>query len=692
MIEEAPTGAVTLDEALAHGIAFTRAARVNLTAHADTASTAWLRGCDVGTGTRLGLGLAALAWRELRDPDRRRTCEALIDIPSAAPVVALKLTHERRRAMEALGPTHPPVEHDEAMVFALEIEGDDPEWPRAVVHWVHAGSAQHEVAAVWTSGADASAERPLVVGMRWDEPGGGEGAVGAMRWPAPGETGGREERAALDIAARSHGEWMRATLVPTIVHRAMQAWAGARARAEADGPAPARGGFRRSAGAVLLGRGARGAKRRKQQWREARARMRNAPPLESAPCPQTTHERADALPREPGTGLDAMLMAAARLQDQMSYGGRQAAQIWSDAWWHRAEGGMISWRALGAVDAAPDEAGIIMRSGDLHQMMGAPCQRALRCASEIGFKILDQTGRTALVRSTVRGEVHGIKVPERLWRAIGEAGPHPEPAEVHAEDRCWYVEIERPEPDEPRALALWTAPGDTGERSATGLAIWTAPAPATPQAPMIAAWREDAHTGRWGGTWAWLEGGGKAPLAPGTPSYALHRRRDLEQAMDRRMDKVFASGGTLDRTIAAITEHLTRGSGAALALAPEPQFNPAAARESAAGEPAGEPTALEASIFILVRAPDPLRAAQAHEAGEGASRAGASRGPLAERQYVVGHYKRQRCGPGGRLRRLMCIEGYWRGPEPGDAHVGLEELAAHEGAKTERGAGTEAGR
>ena len=403
MIEEAPTGAVTLDEALAHGIAFTRAARVNLTAHADTASTAWLRGCDLGTGTRLGLGLAALAWRELRDPDRRRTCEALIDIPSTAPVVALKLTHERRQAMEALGPTHPPVERDEAMVFALEIEGADPEWPQAVAHWVHAGSAQHEVAAVWTTGAHASAERPLVVGMRWDEPGGGEAAAGAMRWPAPGETGGREERSVLDIAARSHHEWMRTTLVPTIVHRAMQAWAGARARAEADGPAPARGGFRRSAGGALLGRGARGAKRRKQQWREARARMRNAPPLESAPCPQTTHERADALPREPGTGLDAMLTAAARLQDQMGYGGKHAAQIWSDAWWHRAEGGMISWRALGAMDTTPDSAGIIMRSGDLHEMMGAPCQRALRERDRVQDPRPDRAHRARAQRRRRRG-------------------------------------------------------------------------------------------------------------------------------------------------------------------------------------------------------------------------------------------------------------------------------------------------
>ena len=131
------------------------------------------------------------------------------------------------------------------------------------------------------------------------------------------------------------------------------------------------------------------------------------------------------------------------------------------------------------------------------------------------------------------------------------------------------------------------------------------------------------------------------------------------------------------RVYNAISEHLTRGTIEPLSLVPR-AFDPSRAARPAGGEgtkPAHRaPTATPDSIFQLIRAPDPIVADPRERTGTGTGRNGHE---LTERHYVKAHYKRQAYGPGQSLRQVICVEGYWRGPEPDDGYVPLERLADH---------------
>ena len=131
---------------------------------------------------------------------------------------------------------------------------------------------------------------------------------------------------------------------------------------------------------------------------------------------------------EPATGLDALLVSAARATDSLGHGGGEAARVWSNAWWHRAEQGLVTWHtcSLMAEHTELVDGRYAMLGGDLGETLERPCAQAIRCATEFGWKVLTATGRAPLIHAQAPGTVYGLRVPERLWRAIGEAGPHPE--------------------------------------------------------------------------------------------------------------------------------------------------------------------------------------------------------------------------------------------------------------------------
>ena len=294
---------------------------------------------------------------------------------------------------------------------------------------------------------------------------------------------------------------------------------------------------------------------------------------------------------------------------------------------------------------------------------------------ELGWKVLTQTRRHAVIQYRAPGTVYGLKVPDKLWRAISEAGPHPQPSDVHADGAWWYVEIEAPGPGEPRAVGLWNQTDANGETLKTGIGIWTNGPDASPETPVLVAWRIEPGDPRPGGSWAVIGRDGTTPIAPGTISYQFHRSGDRDREMEERSYVLFGGEHPLvDRVRAAITEHLVRGKSEPLQLAPGP-LRPARTNGGDTGDDAPEAAGSE-SVFVLVRAPEPVRSsadpggADPRERG----RDGLDR-PLGERHYVNAHYKRQAHGPGSQLRKIICVEGYWRGPEPGDDEIMLTRMA-----------------
>ena len=74
--------------------------------------------------------------------------------------------------------------------------------------------------------------------------------------------------------------------------------------------------------------------------------------------------------------------------------------------------------------------------------------------------MLAQTGRNHVAHAPDERTLCALEVPARLWRALAEAGPCPQPpAPPELTDRWWLVEIEHPADDEPNAVALWKADG-----------------------------------------------------------------------------------------------------------------------------------------------------------------------------------------------------------------------------------------
>ena len=74
--------------------------------------------------------------------------------------------------------------------------------------------------------------------------------------------------------------------------------------------------------------------------------------------------------------------------------------------------------------------------------------------------MLVQTGRNRAARAPDARTLCALEIPTRLWRALGEAGPCPEPpAPLDLTERWWLVEIEHQGDDEPNALALWEEDG-----------------------------------------------------------------------------------------------------------------------------------------------------------------------------------------------------------------------------------------
>ena len=674
-----PAQRTCLHENLAQGIATLR--YLDFAAHTRETEADVARGRDIGMlsqtkvheGMRGVLALAAIAWRELGGVPAEEPLAALIDMPCDDPLVAIRVPERMSAVFADDQPTIGPLGREDHRIWYVEIESQSTELPNAIVEWTTGDSPANmriHTAAIWTEGRNASPTRPLVhCSQRAAET--TKFTVGAMR--LFDGTEGEWRKDDESEAAEGRHETVQRTAVARIAHHAIEAWLQAEARGRATP-----GGFDTRAGHRTVGKGATKAKERAREWRDAAKWLRRRGVLEAPACPAPIRERARTLPRDPDTGLDAVLLAAARTTDTTA-GGPNSVELWSDDWWQRAEQGLLQWQMT--TPMAPPGRVINDRfmelSGEIEDILQRPSARAVRCMNELGWKILTATKRSAVIHSGAKGTVYGLKIPPRLWRAVAEAGAHPAPIDLLADDAWWYVEIEEPTDGEPRGVGLWVHRDPDGTPTDTGVAIWTAPAPASPTAPFIVGWRIARETGRLQGSWALAHEDGRPPLAPGIAKYKEYHRDPAAEAMAERCMAMITgtSNSVLDRVEAAISEHLTRGTSTPLSLDPGPLREANRARWDPTNP---EPRPDErASVFRLVRAPDPMRTDEADDGKPGGKRTDAdgARGTLQERQYVSAHWKRQAHGPAGRLRRTIIIEGYWRGPEPDDEHIALTRMA-----------------
>ena len=135
---------------------------------------------------------------------------------------------------------------------------------------------------------------------------------------------------------------------------------------------------------------------------------------------------------------------------------------WRDGWAGYAELGAVAWAAIDDLDRRIDSDTWSAMEAALRQgaLTGQSAHPALKATSALVRKMLVQTGRSHVARATDERTLCALEVPTRLWRALREAGPCPEPpTPPDLTDRWWLVEIENPADDEPNAIALWEEDG-----------------------------------------------------------------------------------------------------------------------------------------------------------------------------------------------------------------------------------------
>ena len=99
-----------------------------------------------------------------------------------------------------------------------------------------------------------------------------------------------------------------------------------------------------------------------------------------------------------------------------------------------------------------------LKQGSLAEQSAHP---VLAATSALVRKMLVQSGRHHVARTPDDRTLCALEIPVRLWRALREAGPCPEPPAVpDLADRWWLIEIEEPAGDEPNLVALWEADGE----------------------------------------------------------------------------------------------------------------------------------------------------------------------------------------------------------------------------------------
>ena len=578
--------------------------------------------------------LGAILWHAMGGAEEAPELGPWMGPPHTDPIVAL--TIGRKRLAEYAVPE--PIDRSFAFpgerVWLVEIERARGDVPAGIAVWRSRGAGgewRTRCACVWTCGRIGSTSHPLVIGAQWESDGSEAQAASCVvgpSWEAATRAAKDASRAAVLVRRRNA---IGPQMMARIVIPAALAWRDQH------------GGAARPAGRFAAPDRARTG-HRPRTVHPVRAPARPPPPpwLGAAP------ERA----------AEAIVLRAAG--EGWRVGASCPVAQWRDGWAGYAEMGAVAWHAIGDLHRQIDADTWVAMERALLEDRLAPdsAHPALEATSALIRKMLGQTGRGHVARASVDRTLCALEVPSRLWRALREAGPCPEPAAPPELDRRWWlVEIEQPADDEPNALALWEE--DEAEVSLAAFLDIDAGG-GVPFVTMV--------------SWRTAPDGERSRAGVAVLKYPVHvddpASPESQGGAKLVIDTLAAPGtGLVARAKTAIALHLAH-DGEAPPLGP---YRASTAGTGPARQGAGATRRSFTTLFALKRAPEPERG-EDHATGPGGHRRGGA-GPLLARQSVAPHWKRQAYGPRHSRRRWIVIEGYERGPAPGDDQIEVTRLA-----------------
>ena len=593
-------------------------------------------------GQRSIAELGAILWHAMDGPRAAPELEPWMAPPHTDPVVALALSRRRLAEYADAEAIDRSCAFPGDRVWLVEIERPKGDVPGAIAVWRSPGPGpdgdwRTRCACVWTHGRIGTVTHPLVIGTLWDAGGGNAVAAACVIGPswddATRPTAGGESAAVLARRRNAIGKQM----MTRIVIPAALAWLDRH------------GGAARPAGRFGAG-DARPPSDRARRGHSPRTLV-PVPAVARTPPPPW-------LGAAPERAVEAIVLRAAG--EGWRVGASCPVRAWRDGWAGYAEMGAVAWHAIADPKAQADADTWLameraLREDDLEAHSAHP---ALAATSALVRKILEQTGRSHIARAPDERTLCALETPARLWRALREAGPCPEPATPpDLTDRWWLVEIEHPADDEPNAIALWE---EDGAEVALAAFLDVDEASRTPFVTIV--------------SWRTRRDGERSQAGVAVLKYPVHiddPASSESQASTRHVIDTLAApdAGSVARAKTAISLHLANGG----QTAPLGPYRESTAATGSPGEAALERHGSFTALFALKHAPEPKRGENRTTAKAG-HRAG-GRGPRLARHEVGAHWKRQAYGPGHSRRRWIVIEPYERGPAPEDDQIVVTRLA-----------------
>ena len=597
-------------------------------------------------GQRSVAELGAMLWHALGGGQEAPELAPWIIPPHTDPIIALTLSRQRIAEYTQREPVDRTCAFPGARVWLVEIERAKGDVPAGIAVWRSRGTNgdwKVRCACLWTQGRIGSPQHPLVIGAQWNIDGSNATAGACMAGPNHAQATRASMDAARNAVLTRRQNAIGKQMIAQIVLPAVFAWLD-----HHNGIARPAGRFA-PAETPAAGNGAT-AQSKPGQNRSTHT-VHPVPAATRTPPPRW-------LTAQPERAVEAIVIGAAR--EGFRIGASCPVAQWRHGWAGYAEMGAVAWHAIADLNAQIDaRAWRAMEDAlDENRLENQCVHPALAATSALVRKMLVQTQRNHAARATDDRMLCALEVPERLWRALGEAGPCPEPpAEPNLDKQWWLVEIEHPAEDEPKAIALWQE--DDAEVT-------------------LAAFNgiEDGHGGSWLTVVTWRTTPDGTRTQPGLAALRCPVHVDDPDNPESAAGLALAietlaapATGPIARVKTAISLHLASNDKPE-ALGP---YRPSTPDARTPNDMGSTEQASITTLFALKRAPNPKGGDEDPTGKRGHGRGGGQK--LLARQEVEPHWKRQAYGPKLSRWRWIVIERYERGPPPEEDQIVITRLA-----------------